>query len=64
MKEELKSCPFCNGNDLEVKRNMELDGMTFIICGGCGLVSSFQGRIMERQTIEAWNTRPDSDKDV
>lgn len=55
--EPLRPCPFCGSSTLTVKRNMDLDGMTFIVCEPCGAVASFCGAEQLAPAIEAWNTR-------
>lgn len=55
--DELKPCPFCGGTDLVVKRRSDLDGMTFIICESCGVVTSFHGNELHLAAMAAWNRR-------
>ncbi len=54
---ELEPCPFCGSDHLTLKRNWQLDGMTFIVCEPCGAVTSFHERSGREQTVDAWNTR-------
>ncbi|HEX6215272.1 MAG TPA: hypothetical protein VFZ38_10660 [Vicinamibacterales bacterium] len=51
-------CPFCGKFEQTVRRNMQLDGMTFIVCEPCGAVTSFHGREQLVATLDAYNTRP------
>ncbi len=55
--DKLKPCPFCASESLSLKRNYQLDGMTFITCELCGLVVSFIGHELKKETIKAWNIR-------
>lgn len=54
---DLKPCPFCGSRNLTVKQNMQLDGMTFIVCEPCGMVASFHGNESKKDTVRRWNKR-------
>lgn len=52
---ELKPCPFCGGNDCELKLNQEIG--VYVHCPDCG-VSMDGYTYWEDMVIEMWNRRP------
>ena len=55
----LKPCPFCGSNNIELIENMFI-GFT-VICHECGLDAGFYGHSRKSETIEAWNMRKAAD---
>lgn len=56
MTEELKSCPFCGGETLEMDRN---NGEWFVTCYECPC-QGVEGNLTREQAIKAWNTRAET----
>lgn len=52
MTDELKPCPFCGGDDLEVT---DMDGDHYVLCHGCALEAPFHDSRAE--AVAAWNRR-------
>lgn len=58
MIEELKCCPFCGSNDIEVKKYYDDGWYWFVTCKNCKAekIHQFKG-----VAIQNWNTRPVED---
>jgi len=56
---ELNGCPFCGGVDVSMKtsKSVSPEGLTMILCWGCGLTASFQGSEKKHLAVAAWNRR-------
>lgn len=53
---ELKSCPFCNSNDLFIDENWEnYDNPYFVHCGKCHAKGPTVSR--KEKAVELWNGR-------
>lgn len=51
----LKHCPFCGGNDIDV-RGWTIIREYFVVCNGCGSSTSERHK-SARSAIKAWNMR-------
>lgn len=55
--QELKPCPFCNG---QAKDFGGYQGITFIKCLNCGAIVSFEGNESYTEATGAWNRRAEN----
>ncbi len=60
MSEELKSCPFCGGNDIHVAVPNDIGDSYDIYCIDCGANVSASGR---EEVLTTWNTRASERED-
>jgi Lar family restriction alleviation protein len=55
---ELKPCPFCGGEvQLDHPTDPRAKNITFILCDGCGAVTSFLPNLTGSKAIQAYNRR-------
>lgn len=65
--EELKPCPFCGGNDINIYEFKTLPAMT-IVCDNCGVDIDFRyskrktKQAVRNNTVKLWNTRSKNDR--
>ena len=57
---ELKPCPFCGGENLEILGGDDIDKLTLISCDNCGATVAFEKKKIS--AINAWNRRANNDK--
>ena len=57
---ELKPCPFCGSENLEILGGDDIDKLTLISCDNCGATVAFEKKTISAKN--AWNRRANNDK--
>lgn len=57
MATELKPCPFCGSEHVEIQKGIDI---YMVLCHKCGATVSFYKKEKREQSFEAWNRRTET----